>query len=815
MYINKRSFQEQFTSRIRAHCGKQLAEATDRDKFLALVSIVREYLAKNWIATRSRQQQQKQVWYLSIEFLPGRLLKSNLVNLGIRDLCAEGLAELGVNLTALEDQEEDPGIGNGGLGRLAACYLDSMAALGVAGHGYCLRYRYGLFEQKITNGYQQELPDNWLKEGSYAWEYRRPEDALEVRFGGKVTMKVNGKMRFTHEGYEAVKAVPYDIPIVGFLNNTVNTLRLWSAEPGVTEQLCFGNKYNCQLTDQLYPDDSTYEGKVLRLKQQYFLVSAGLQDILRNCRSGGDLYDLPNKVSVHINDTHPAMAIPEFMRLLMDERGLGWEEAWHITTGTVSYTNHTILPEALEKWPEEMFANLSPRLHMIVKEINERFCRDLWNIYPGDWDKIKSMAILADGQVHMANLAIVGSHSVNGVAPLHTEILKHTVMKSFHDIWPGKINNKTNGVTHRRWLMMCNPALAELVSEAIGQGWQREPSELISLLGCARDSSFLDRLAGVKQENKKRLAGFIQKKYGLAVDTEAIFDVHVKRLHAYKRQSMNVLHIMDLYNRLRDNPSLDIPPRLFIFGGKAAAGYYKAKKTIKLINTLAGMINHDKRVNDKLKVVFLENYNVSLAELIIPAADVSEQIPTASREASGTANMKFMMNGAITIGTMDGANVEIANAVGFDNIVTFGMSAEEVLRLYREGGYNPWDVYNSDARVRNVMEQLVNGFFPVESHEFRAHYDAFLNFGDQYFVLKDFASYVDAQNRIAGLFSDRRRWQNMVLHNIAHSGRFSSDRTFAEYAVDIWNLEPDVPVSLAGMDYADIAEVDFGQPLLV
>lgn len=783
MELEKRDFQQIFIEKVQALHGRSIADTTTREQFLALAMVVREYTGSKWAAAvHPSASSQKQVWYFSIEFLPGRLLKGYLLNLGIYEFCDQALAELGIALTTLEAEEEDAGTGNGGLGRLAACYLDSMAALGLGGHGCGLRYRYGLFEQRVCGGYQQEFPDDWLKEGYYVWETRRPDEAVIVRYGTD----------------EQVLAVPYDIPVTGYHNETVNTLRLWSSEAvpaqgsSSTCQEAIAHKRQIQsITDSLYPDDSIYEGKMLRLKQQYLLVSAGLQSLLKEHLRYNRLESLPQRVAVHINDTHPALAIPELMRLLLDEHGWEWQQAWEVTTATISYTNHTVLPEALETWPVDLFSSLLPRIYAIVHEINERFCRQLWQSYPGDWSKIAQMAVIADNRVKMAHLAIVGSYSVNGVAKLHTDILKHQVMANFYHYTPEKFNNKTNGVTHRRWLMAANPRLAKLLSETIGSSWIERPERLQELLKFGSDAAFQEKLAAVKQVNKQRLASYIYGKYGWKLDEHSIFDMHVKRIHAYKRQSMNALHIMDLYNRLRENPFLDIPARTYVFGGKAASGYYKAKKTIKLINTLAQLINSDKTIQDKLKVVFLENYNVSLAELIIPAADISEQIPTASFEASGTANMKFMMNGAVTIGTQDGANVEIGSLVGAKNIITFGLSANEVLQYYRQGGYNPWSVYKNDHRVATVMEQLVNGFLPVPPDEFKAHYQAFLQEGDYYFVLKDFAAYADAQQQAGELYRDRRRWLNMSAANIAHSGYFASDRTFAEYAAQIWQAAND------------------------
>ncbi len=729
-----------------------------------------------------------------------------LIDLGIRDTVAAALFDLGVDLGAIEDIEEDPGLGNGGLGRLAACYLDSMAAEELAGHGCGLRYRYGFFEQGIVRGRQIEVPDDWLKTG-FIYEFRRPDEAVEVRFGGTVSLELNGKLRYRLENYEAVQAVPYDVPVTGYLSDTVNTLRLWSAEPSRTEFVCSAeNRNDClktieykndveTITSVLYPDDSTHEGRVLRLKQHYFLTSASLQGILAGLgRRGIPIENLPDHIAIHINDTHPALAIPELMRLLLDEHGLGWDEAWRLTVATLSYTNHTILPEALEKWPVDIFQGLLPRLYIIVNEINERFCCELWQRYPGDWDRIRAMAVLADGMVHMAHLAIVGSHSVNGVAQLHTHILKERVMNNFYRFYPDRFTNKTNGVTHRRWLIKANPQLSDLIADTVGPDWVRFPCDMLRLLPHADDPSLQERLAAVRRYHKGKLAAYIRDTTGIRLDLDAIFDTQVKRIHGYKRQTLNALHILHLYNRLKADPGMELTPRVFMFGGKAAPAYHQAKRTIRLITALAELINNDKTIGDKLKVVFLENYNVSVAELLMPATDVSEQIPAASREACGTSNMKFIMNGSVIIGTLDGGNIEIRKAVGEENIVTFGLTAEEVLAYYERGGYDPWDIYRGDERVRTVLEQLVSGFLPADPDEFRPLYDAFLHHGDQYFVLKDFAPYVAAQKEIERLYRDRRRWLGMCLRNIAHSGKFSGDRTFTEYAIDIWKLRPAAPV---------------------
>lgn len=809
MTISKRNFQDIFVEKTQSMHGKPLSQTTEHERFLVLVDLVRDFIGKRWIETNKRYQenQQKQVYYFSIEFLLGRLLKNYLINLGIHDLCDTALHELGIELAELEAQEEDPGLGNGGLGRLAACYLDSMAAMGIPGHGCGIRYKYGLFEQKIINGYQIEYPDNWLKDGVYPWEYRRTNEALEVHFGGNIRIQKRLSTHFIHENYETIVAVPYDVPVLGFNNNVVNTLRLWSAEASVNNQSCgidfHGDCHKSidakqaveNLTNLLYPDDTQYEGKILRLKQQYFLVSAGLQNILRDYLAHNhNLEELPNKIAIHLNDTHPTLAIPELMRLLLDQCNLGWDKAWDITTQTISYTNHTVLPEALETWPVEMFKSLLPRIHMITEEINERFCKQLWTKYPAQWDKIAQMSIIANDQVHMAHLAIVGSHSINGVSHIHTQILEKEVMRNFYELYSNKFNNKTNGVTHRRWLLGSNPKLANLITNTIGPDWINYPCDLSQLKDHATEPAFLENLAAVKRDNKLRLAKFIKEKYYLNLDLDSLFDVQVKRIHAYKRQSLNILHIMNLYTRLKENPELEIVPRTFIFGGKAAASYHLAKSMIKLIDALANKINHDKSIHDMIKVVFISNYNVSLAEIIIPAANVSEQIPTASREASGTANMKFMMNGAITIGTLDGANVDIRDAVGEENIFLFGLNAKEVLTYYQQGGYNPWDIYHNNETIRKTLDQLVNDFFTEGKEAAQFLYDDLLKHNDHFFILKDFAAYLATQERLANTFQDSNRWNLMSLRNIAESGRFSSDRTFSEYSRDIWDAKPLQPL---------------------
>lgn len=801
----KEKFKVVYIHKLQTMLGKSLEEATVHDKFTALGGVVRDYIAYNWIQTNRRYAEQdvKQVYYFSMEFLLGKLMDMNLINIGLEDICRDALAELGIDLEELEKEEPDAGLGNGGLGRLAACFLDSLASLKLPGHGCGIRYRYGLFEQKIVDKYQVELPDNWLKDG-YIWEFRKTDKTVTVKFGGDVSMKwEDDRLNFTLQNYEAILAVPYDVPIMGYRNNTVNTLRLWNAEPAQLEfDLCSFNHGDYlkaveykqsveRISKILYPEDTYYEGRLLRLRQQYFFVSAGLQSIIRHFKKKNRLIrELPDKIAVHINDTHPAVAIPELMRILMDEEKLGWDEAWDITCRTISYTNHTIMPEALEKWPVDMFRTLLPRIFMIIEEINERFCRQLWKRYPGAWEKIAGMAVIADGQVHMARLAVVGSYSVNGVAAIHTDILKNYIMKDYHEYFPRKFNNKTNGITHRRWLLKANPGLAGLITRTIGPGWTMHPEELTELLKYRDDTSLCDQLSAVKQANKQKLARFIRSKYGIVTDPASIFDVHIKRIHGYKRQVLNALRILHLYNKLKDNPQLDIVPRTFIFGGKAATSYSAAKQTIKLINNIADIINHDKTIQDKIKVVFVENYGVSLGELIFPAADVSEQISTASKEASGTGNMKFMLNGAVTVGTLDGANIEIRDAVGDDNIFIFGLTADEVLDYYASGGYNAREVCCANPDLKRVLDQLGAGEYSDEKHELQILYDALTVHNDEFFVLQDFAPYLAAHDRLEARYRDRCTWMRMSLTNIAHAGRFASDRTIAEYAMDIWQTAP-------------------------
>ncbi|OPJ57062.1 glycogen/starch/alpha-glucan phosphorylase [Alkalithermobacter paradoxus] len=803
MNITKSEFKEKYLKLLQTVRGKNINDATKLDKYLALCSLVKEYIYTNWVKTNEEyiKEGKKQVHYFSMEFLMGKLLVSNLINLGIKDICERGLSELGINLSEIEEVEVDMGLGNGGLGRLAACFLDSMASIDVPGHGCGIRYNYGLFKQRIVDGYQVECPDNWL-ENENIWEIKRKDESVEVKFYGNVIMKYeNNRLSFVHENYESVIATPYDIPIVGYHNSRVNTLRLWSAsaEDEFDYELfssgeyvkAFENKHKADaICNLLYPNDNCEQGRILRLKQEYFFVCAGIKSIVRNYKkTGNSIYDFSKYVSIHINDTHPALAVPELMRVLVDEENLDWDEAWEITKNTISYTNHTIMSEALEKWNVELFQSLLPRIYMIVEEINRRFCKELIENHHLDQNKIRNMSIISDNLVKMANLAIVGSYSVNGVAQLHTEILKKKELNDFYSIYPYKFNNKTNGITHRRWLLKCNPLLSELITETIGSEWIYDPMRLIDLLKYKDDKSLQERIYNIKRKNKDNLARIIKDKYSIDIDTDSIFDVHIKRIHEYKRQTLNIFHVMYLYNILLENPNLDITPRTFIFSGKAAPGYYMAKKIIKLINSVAYKINNDKRIKDKIKVVFMENYGVSLAENIIPASNVSEQISTTTKEASGTGNMKFMMNGAITIATLDGANIEIAKAIGEENIVLFGLKAKEFYELSNSGKYNSKDIYNNDIRINKVISSLIDGSLVDDRNEFYSIYDSVLYGNDPYFVLKDFEAYSKAHQQIDVLYKNQSKWSEMSLVNIAHSGIFSSDNTIYEYAKGIWNVD--------------------------
>lgn len=793
MFSNEQEFKDAFIEKLEKLCGKSFSESTSRDHFFCLGAMVREHISSNWIKTNEqyRLSQEKQMYYLSIEFLPGKLLKQNMINLGIEKVAAHGLNSLGINLDELEEEEPDAALGNGGLGRLAACFLDSLASQNLPGHGFGIRYKHGLFEQKFVNGYQVELPEQWLRSGN-VWDVRKGEFSVEVPFWGEVESYLDkGRLSFRHLNAETITAVPYDLPVVGYKTSTVNTLRLWNAEPSrypVEGDLLKYKRETESVSEFLYPDDTHDEGKILRLKQQYFLVAASLHTIVQTYKkTHSSLNRFHEHISIHINDTHPVLAIPELMRILLDEEKMNWEEAWHITVNTISYTNHTTLSEALEKWPERLFKPLLPRIYLIVQEINERFCARLWRRYYGDWDRIEEMSIISHGVIRMAHLAIEGSHSVNGVAKIHTEILKRE-LDLFYQHYPEKFNSKTNGITHRRWLLKGNPKLSSLISEGIGPDWVSKPEQLIRLSDFYHDTGFLEKLQRVKRENKEYLAKIIEDQSSIKVDPDSIFDIQVKRLHAYKRQLLNILHIMHLYNRLIEEPHFDMPPRTFIFGAKASAGYYYAKKIIKLINSVAEKVNHDPRVRDQIKVVFLENYRVSLAEHIFPAADVSEQISTASKEASGTGNMKFMMNGAITIGTLDGANIEIKERVGDENIFIFGLEAEDVISYQAHGGYRAMDFYLHDYRLKQVIDQLTNGFFPGANDEFEAIYDSLLIQNDQYYVLHDFDAYAKAQMFVGAAYENRQEWTKKSLVNIAQSGYFSSDRTIQEYANEIWRI---------------------------
>lgn len=796
-------FKAAFVERLMSSFGKTLEASTDNDRYLALASLVREVALKNWGATAQdiKKGQKKQVYYFSMEFLPGRFLISNMIHLGLMDIAEEALKELGIELLSLAEQEPEPAIGTGGLGRLGACFLDSMASLGIAGHGCSIRYRYGLFKQRIIDGYQVELPDNWLA-STNVWEIKKPERSVYVRLGGRVrTDFVYGRMVFIHEGFDTVRAVPYDVPIVGYANGVVNTLRLWESE-APTKDFDFSllsrgeyaaamkSKHEAEsISDLLYPDDSRPEGKKLRLKQQYFLVSAGLQSILRHHKERfGTLHDLPEKVAIQINDTHPALCIPELMRLLMDEEAMSWEQAWDITTRTINYTNHTIMPEALEKWSEHLFRSLLPRIYMIVEEMQKRLRHHLEEAYPGQLERQSRMFIIKEGHVHMANMAIYGSGKVNGVAKIHSEILVKYLFKDFAELWPEKFTNMTNGITQRRFLLKSNPGLAGLISSSIGDTWIKEPLMLRKLEEFADDPSFKERLAAVKRGNKVLLSNHILSATGISTDPDGIFIAHIKRIHAYKRQLMCALGIIDYYDSLLKDGTEGIVPRTYIFAGKAAPSYSLAKDTIKLISSIADRINSDARVSDVLKVVFLENYCVSLAERIIPATDVSVQVSTASKEASGTGNMKFMMNGAVTLGTMDGANIEIFEEVGPDNMFVFGLDPSEVIRLYSSHSYRSSDLYGSEARIRAAVDHLSDGFLPAARHEFdriRAH---LLDENDEFLTLKDLPGLCAALADIGAAYLDEDRWTRMSLVNIARSGRFSSDLTIRKYADEIWRV---------------------------
>ena len=807
--ISKEEFKKSIIENVKNQYRRTIDEATPQQIFQAVSYAIKDVIIDDWIATQKQFDETgaKKVYYLSMEFLMGRALGNNIINLGAKKAVKEALEELGFDLNAIEDQEPDPALGNGGLGRLAACFLDSLATLGYPAYGCGIRYHYGMFKQKIKDGYQVEVPDEWLKNG-YPFELRRPEYAIEVKFGGYVKTEWDGERNhFVQEGYQSVLAVPYDMPIVGYGNNVVNTLRIWDAQPIDTFSLSAFDKGDYQkaveqenlaknLVEVLYPNDNHYAGKELRLKQQYFFISASLQVALKKFKeTNDDIHKLPEKIVFQMNDTHPTVAVAELMRLLLDQEGLNWDEAWGITTKCCAYTNHTIMAEALEKWPIELFSRLLPRVYQIVEEINRRFLIEVQNKYSNNYEKVKKMAIIFDGQVKMAHLAIVAGYSVNGVAKLHTEILKNQELKDFYEMMPEKFNNKTNGITQRRFLLHGNPLLADWITEQIGDEWITDLPHLAKLKVYVDDPKFQQEFMNIKYQNKLRLAQYINEHNGIDTAPSSIFDVQVKRLNEYKRQLLNILHVMYLYNQLKDNPNMDMVPRTFIFGAKAAAGYQIAKKTIKLINSVADVINNDKSINGKLKVVFIEDYRVSNAELIFAAADVSEQISTASKEASGTGNMKFMLNGALTLGTMDGANVEIVEEVGKENAFIFGLSADEVINYENNGGYNPEEIFNTDQDIRRVLMQLINGYYsPQDPELFRDIYNSLLNTknsakADTYFILKDFRSYAEAQKRVEAAYRDENWWARAAMLNTASAGKFSSDRTIEEYVRDIWHLE--------------------------
>ena len=807
--INKDELKKTIVFNVKSIYRKTIDEATPAMVYQAVALAVKDMIIDRWIATHKEYDKQdaKIVYYMSMEFLTGRFLGNNIISLCEQKEIEEALSELGFDLNSIEDQERDPALGNGGLGRLAACFLDSLASLGYPAYGCGIRYRYGMFKQQIRDGYQIEVPDEWLKDG-YPFEIRRAEYATEVKFGGYVETEWDGKRNhFVQKGYQSVMAVPYDIPIMGYGNNVVNSLRIWDAQPVNTFNLSEFDKGDYQkaveqenlaktIVEVLYPNDNHYSGKELRLKQQYFFISASVQRAIKKYKEKhDDIHKFYEKASFQLNDTHPTVAVAELMRILLDEENLEWDEAWEITTKTCAYTNHTIMAEALEKWPIELFSRLLPRVYQIVEEINRRFVAQIPQRYPGDNEKIRRMAIIYDGQVRMAYLAIVGSFSVNGVAKLHTEILEKQELRDFYEMMPEKFNNKTNGITQRRFLLHGNPLLADWVTDKIGNEWITDLSNIKKLSVYVDDEKCQQEFMNIKYQNKIRLAKYIKEHNGIDVDPRSIFDVQVKRLHEYKRQLMNILHVMYLYNQLKDNPNMDIVPRTFIFGAKAAAGYKRAKLTIKLINNVADVINNDKSIGGKLKVVFIEDYRVSNAELIFSAADVSEQISTASKEASGTGNMKFMLNGALTIGTMDGANVEMAEEVGKENMFIFGASADEIINLENNGGYNPMDIFNNDQDIRRVLMQLINGYYsPQDPELFRDIYNSLLNTqssdrADTYFILKDFRSYAEAHKKIDQAYRDEKWWARTAMLNTASAGKFSSDRTIEEYVRDIWHLK--------------------------
>jgi starch phosphorylase len=806
--IDKEMFKRSVLYNIKTLYRKTLDEATDQQKFQAVAYAVKDAIVDNWLKTQSAYDEKdpKIVYYMSMEFLMGRALGNNMINLRAYKEFSEALEELGLDINFIEDQEPDAALGNGGLGRLAACFLDSLATLGYAAYGCGIRYRYGMFKQKIEDGYQKEVPDDWLKDGN-PFELRRPEYTKVIKFGGNVGCREeNGRLKFYQENYQSVKAVPYDLPVVGYGNGIVNTLRIWDAEPMDCFSLDSFDKGDYRkaveqtnlaknIVEVLYPNDNHISGKELRLKQQYFFISASVQTAVEKYMSKhDDIHKFYEKVTFQLNDTHPTVAIAELMRILLDDYGLEWDEAWEITTKTCAYTNHTIMAEALEKWPVDLFQRLLPRIYQIIEEINRRFCIEVVNKYPDSANKIMKMSIIADGQVKMAHLAIVASYSVNGVARLHTEILKNQELRDFYEMFPEKFNNKTNGITQRRFLLHGNPLLADWVTDKVGEGWITNLPVIEGIKKYVDDSKAQKEFMEIKRKNKVRLARYIKEHNGIEVDPDSIFDVQVKRLHEYKRQLLNILHVMYLYNQIKINPNKEFYPRTFIFGAKAAAGYKNAKLTIKLINSVADKINNDPVVKNRIKVVFIENYRVSNAELIFAAADVSEQISTASKEASGTGNMKFMLNGALTLGTMDGANVEIVEEVGEENAFIFGLSSDEVINYENHGGYNPMDIYNSDQDIRKVVDQLVDGTYDNDHELFRSLYNSLLNTkdtdkADRYFILKDFRSYEEAQKKVEKAYKDKSGWAKSAMLNVAKVGKFTSDRTIQQYVDEIWHLD--------------------------
>lgn len=809
--FKKETFKNSVKENVKMLYRKNLEDASQQEIYQAVCYAVKDVIIDNWLKTQKAMEEQdpKILYYMSMEFLMGRALGNNLINLTAYKQVQEALEEMGLNLNLLEDQERDPALGNGGLGRLAACFLDSLATLGYPAYGCGIRYKYGMFKQQIRDGYQVEVPDNWLKNG-YPFELKRPEYAKEVKFGGYVAQEYDeatGRVNFVQKDYQSVNAIPYDMPIVGYDNDVVNTLTIWDAEAIQDFSLDSFDKGDYHkaveqenlaktIVEVLYPNDNHYEGKELRLKQQYFFISASVQRaVAKYKKQHGDITKLYEKVTFQLNDTHPTVAVPELMRILMDVEGLGWDEAWEITTKTCAYTNHTIMAEALERWPVDLFSRLLPRIYQIVEEINRRFLIQVREQYPGDEEKVRQMAVIYDGQVHMARLAIVGGYSVNGVAKLHTEILKKQTLKDFYEMTPEKFNNKTNGITQRRFLLHGNPLLADWVTEYAGNGWITDLPKIKKIAELADDTQAQKEFMEIKHKNKVRLAKYIKEHNGIDVDPNSIFDVQVKRLHEYKRQFMNILHIMYLYDRLKKNPDMPFYPRTFIFGAKASAGYERAKAIIKLINSVGDVVNNDPTIKGKIKVVFIEDYRVSNAELIFAAADVSEQISTASKEASGTGNMKFMLNGAPTLGTMDGANVEIVQEVGKENAFIFGLTAQQVIDYENHGGYNPMDYFNNDQDIRRVLMQLINGeYAPDDTERFRDLYNSLLNTkssdrADTYFILADFKSYAAAQREVEKAYRDEKGWARMAMLNMACSGKFTSDRTIQEYVDELWHLD--------------------------